>query len=192
VTLAEVRRELGECTRCPLGRSRRNLVFGAGDSRASVVLVGEAPGAREDELGLPFVGSAGKLLERMLASVGLTREDVYVTNVLKCRPPGNRDPRPEEIATCLPFLLAQLDAIRPRVIGALGTFATRVLLERREGISQLRGRTFSVRGWRVLPMYHPAAALHNGALRGEIAADFARLAKLVRTLMGKGEAGSDA
>ena len=192
MTLADVRRELGECTRCPLGRSRRNLVFGAGDSRACVVLVGEAPGAREDELGIPFVGSAGKLLERMLASVGLTRENVYVTNVLKCRPPGNRDPRPEEIATCLPFLQAQLDAIRPRVIGALGTFATRVLLERREGISQLRGRTFAVRGWRVLPMYHPAAALHNGALRGEIAADFARLAQLVRTVVGEGEAGRDA
>jgi DNA polymerase len=155
-------------------------VFGAGSPSAAIVLVGEAPGAREDELGVPFVGAAGKLLDRMLADIDLARDAIYITNVLKCRPPGNRNPRPEEIATCLPFLFAQLDAIRPRVIGTLGNFAARVLLERREGISQLRGRTFVVRGRQVLPMYHPAAALHNGALRGEIAADFARLAELAR------------
>jgi uracil-DNA glycosylase family 4 len=184
--LADVRRELGECTRCPLSGTRRNLVFGAGDPGASIVLVGEAPGAREDELGMPFVGAAGKLLDQMLATIDLAREDIYITNVLKCRPPANRDPRPEEIAACLPFLFAQLDAIRPRGIGALGNFATRVLLGRREGISQLRGRTFTVRGWRVLPMYHPAAALHNGALRGEISVDFARLAKRARGVSGKG------
>jgi uracil-DNA glycosylase len=179
VTLAEVRRRLGECTRCPLARSRTHLVFGAGNANADIVLVGEAPGAREDAQGKPFVGASGKLLDRMLERIGLERGDIYIANVLKCRPPANRDPRPAEIETCIPFLFEQLEAVHPRVVGTLGNFATRVVLGRREGITALRGQVFEVRGWSVVPMYHPAAALHNGALRGEIEADFDRLRGLV-------------
>lgn len=179
MTLADVRTELGDCQRCPLCESRTNLVFGAGNPEADVVLVGEAPGAREDADGVPFIGAAGKLLDRMLERIDLRRDDIFIANVLKCRPPANRNPRPDEIATCMPFLFRQLDAIRPQVVGTLGNFATRALTGRREGITELRGQVFEVRSWTVLPMYHPAAALHNGALRGEVEADFLRLASRV-------------
>jgi len=174
-SLPEVRELLGDCQRCELAASRTTLVFGAGNPEADIVLVGEAPGAREDARGIPFVGAAGKLLDAMLERIRLSREDIYIANVLKCRPPGNRDPRPEEIETCIPFLWDQLDAIRPRVVGTLGNFAARVLLQTREGVTRLRGRTFDVRGWTVVPMYHPAAALHNGSLRPEVERDFRRL-----------------
>jgi DNA polymerase len=170
--LGMVRTELGDCTRCALHEGRTRLVFGDGDPEADIVFVGEAPGAREDADGVPFVGAAGKLLAHNLERIGLSRGDVYIANVLKCRPPGNRDPRPDEIETCIPFLFAQLDAIGPKVVGTLGNFATRVLLGTREGITKLRLRTHEVHGLTVVPMYHPAAALHNGALRGEIARDF--------------------
>ena len=173
--LASVRRRLGACTRCPLHASRTQIVFGAGNPEADIVLVGEAPGAREDESGTPFVGAAGKLLDRMLDRIELSRGDIYIANVLKCRPPSNRNPRPAEIETCLPFLLDQLRAIRPRLVGTLGNFATRVLLQTRAGIGSLRGQTFPVEEFTVLPMYHPAAALHNGGLRAEIESDFDRL-----------------
>ena len=176
MTLHDVRAELGDCRRCPLCESRTNLVFGTGNPQADVVLVGEAPGAREDADGVPFVGAAGKLLDRMLEKIALRRDDIYIANVLKCRPPANRNPRPDEIATCIPFLFRQLEAIRPRVVGTLGNFSTRVLTGRREGITALRGQVIEVRSWTVLPMYHPAAALHNGSLRGEVEADFRRLA----------------
>ena len=177
--LATVRHHLGDCTRCPLHESRTRLVFGCGNESAAVVLVGEAPGAREDAAGTPFVGAAGKLLDRMLDRIGLSRQDIYIANVLKCRPPENRNPRPEEIETCVPFLLRQIGAIRPRVVGTLGNFSTRVLLGTREGITALRGRTFVRKGFRIVPMYHPAAALHNGALRSEIERDFDRLEALL-------------
>jgi DNA polymerase len=154
-------------------------VFGTGNPEAELVLVGEAPGAREDRDGLPFVGAAGKLLDAMLSRIRLTRRDIYIANVLKCRPPDNRNPRPEEIEQCVPFLFEQLGAIHPQVVGTLGNFATRTLLETREGITALRGREFSVRGFRVVPMYHPAAALHNGSLRPEIEADFLRLGRIL-------------
>ncbi len=173
--LATVRRRLGECTLCALHESRTQIVFGSGNPEADIVLVGEAPGAREDERGTPFVGAAGKLLDRMLERIELARDDIYIANVLKCRPPKNRNPRPDEIETCVPFLFEQLRAIDPTVIGTLGNFATRVLLGTREGVTALRGRTFPVDGFTVLPMYHPAAALHNGGLRPEIEADFDRL-----------------
>ena len=178
MSLTTVRLKLGECRRCPLHESRTRIVFGSGNPRAEIVLVGEAPGAREDAEGVPFVGAAGRLLDRMLESIGVGREDIYIANVLKCRPPANRNPRPEEIETCKPFLQEQLGAIRPAVVGTLGNFATRVLLQTREGITSLRGRVFEVQGWTVLPMYHPAAALHNGGLRSEIEADFQRLRDL--------------
>lgn len=180
MSLDAVRSRLGDCRRCPLCESRTTLVFGAGNPDADIVLVGEAPGAREDAEGVPFVGAAGKLLDSMLERIGLDRSAIFIANVLKCRPPSNRNPRPEEIETCVPFLFEQLDAIRPRVVGTLGNFSTRVLLETRDGITKLRGRTYDVRGWTVVPMYHPAAALHNGALRPEIEADFLRLREVLR------------
>ena len=176
MTLDDVRADLGDCRRCRLAESRTNLVFGSGNPDADIVLVGEAPGAREDAQGVPFVGASGRLLDSMLESIGLQRSDIYIANVLKCRPPSNRDPRPAEIGTCIPFLFRQLDAIRPKVVGTLGNFATRVLTGRKEGITALRGEVFEVRSWTVVPMYHPAAALHNGSLRGEIRVDFERLA----------------
>ncbi|MEZ5066504.1 MAG: uracil-DNA glycosylase [bacterium] len=178
--LERVRTELGDCTRCPLHASRAHLVFGAGNPHAEIVLVGEAPGAREDERGVPFVGAAGNLLDRMLESIELARSDIYIANVLKCRPPKNRDPRPAEIETCVPFLFEQIAAIGPRVVGTLGNFSSRLLLGTKEGITTLRLRTHDVRGFRVVPMYHPAAALHNGSLRGEVARDFEFLREQVQ------------
>jgi DNA polymerase len=172
VSLSEVRRRLGDCERCALHASRTRLVFGTGDPQADVVLVGEAPGAKEDAEGIPFVGAAGDLLDKMLAHVGLARSEIYIANVLKCRPPNNRNPRPDEIRTCVPVLFEQLEAIGPQVVGTLGNFSTRVLLETREGITKLRLQSYEVRGFTIVPMYHPAAALHNGALRGEVARDF--------------------
>ena len=172
MTLENVRERLGDCRRCALHETRTTLVFGSGNPRADIVLVGEAPGAREDARGVPFVGAAGNLLDSSLERIGLARSDIYIANVLKCRPPKNRNPRPEEIETCVPFLFDQLSAIRPRVVGTLGNFSTRLLLGTKEGITGLRLQVFEVRGFTVVPMYHPAAALHNGALRGEIARDF--------------------
>ena len=175
MSLDHIREAWGACTRCTLHESRTRLVFGSGSPTADIVLVGEAPGAREDRLGEPFVGASGKLLDAMLARIGLARSKIYIANVLKCRPPDNRDPRPDEVETCIPVLFEQLDAIQPKVVGTLGNFATRVLLDTKEGITGLRGRMFDVRGYRVVPMYHPAAALHNGSLREEIERDFDRL-----------------
>jgi DNA polymerase len=180
MTLEEIRARLGDCQRCALHETRSNLVFGAGNPHAEIVLVGEAPGAREDAQGVPFVGAAGNLLDAMLDRIGLERSDVYIANVLKCRPPKNRNPRPDEIVTCVPFLFEQLGAIRPRVVGTLGNFSTRLLLGTREGITGLRLQVFEVRGFSVVPMYHPAAALHNGSLRGEILRDFEYLRERTR------------
>ena len=186
MSLSAIRTRLGECTRCPLHESRTNLVFGEGNPRADILFVGEAPGAREDALGRPFVGASGKLLDRMLELIGLRREDVYIANVLKCRPPSNRNPGPDEIATCVPFLFEQVKAIGPEVVGTLGNFSTRLLLDTREGITSLRGRVHVVDGMRIVPMYHPAAALHNGALRSEIEKDFRFLGSEARRRPGPG------
>jgi DNA polymerase len=157
--LAEIRETIGECTRCKLHRGRTHVVFGVGNPRAGLMFVGEGPGAEEDARGEPFVGRAGKKLDQMIASIGLRREDVYIANVVKCRPPDNRDPESDEIATCSPFLEAQIEAIRPRVIMTLGSPATRTLLRTRQGITQLRGRWHSFRGIPVMPTYHPAYLL---------------------------------
>ena len=172
MSLADIRRRLENCTRCPLHESRTHLVFGEGDPDADILLIGEAPGAREDAEGRPFVGASGKLLDQMLDRIGLSRGDVFIANVLKCRPPSNRNPRPEEIETCVPFLFEQIEAIQPRIVGTLGNFSSRLLLGTREGITKLRGEVHERQGVRIFPMYHPAAALHNGALRGEIERDF--------------------
>jgi len=137
------------------------VVFGTGNENADLIFVGEAPGAEEDARGEPFVGRAGKLLTRLLEEIGLSREEVYIANIIKCRPPGNRNPRPDEIASCEPYLVQQLEIIRPRVICALGSFATQTLLETRESISRLRGRFHLYHNIRLLPMYHPAYILRN-------------------------------
>ena len=159
---ASLRAAVRNCTRCELAKSRTQGVFGAGDVNAEWLLVGEAPGADEDRLGEPFVGQAGKLLDAMLAALGLTRgRDVYIANVLKSRPPNNRDPRPDEVAACLPYLERQIDLIRPRIILALGRFAAQSLLLTETSITRLRGRVHAYRGVPLVVTYHPAYLLRN-------------------------------
>ena len=149
------------CTRCKLSQGRTTIVFGAGSPEARLVFIGEGPGEEEDRQGKPFVGRAGQLLTKMLESVGLTREEVYICNIVKCRPPGNRNPEPEEIAACAPFLAGQLAAIQPGVICALGAFAAQQLLRTREPISRLRGQIHRLGGALVIPTFHPAFLLRN-------------------------------
>jgi uracil-DNA glycosylase len=172
------------CTRCAeLARTRTQVVFGAGNADADLMFAGEAPGAREDEQGLPFVGAAGKLLGELLADVGLTREDVFIANVLKCRPPGNRDPLPGEIDNCQSYLMRQVELIEPRVVCTLGNFATKLLRADPTGISRLHGqaeiRVVGSRAVRLYPLFHPAAALYTRALLETLRADFARLPALL-------------
>ncbi|MBN2643980.1 MAG: uracil-DNA glycosylase [Desulfuromonadaceae bacterium] len=167
-TLAEVRSELGECRRCALASTRNRLVFGDGDPHARLVFVGEGPGREEDERGEPFVGEAGRLLERMLFAMKLERREVYICNVIKCRPPGNRNPQPEEIQACEPFLQRQLKAIQPQVIVALGKFAAQTLLQQQTPISQLRGRWQQYAGIPLMPTFHPAYLLRNPAGKKEV------------------------
>ena len=159
--LEDFRLQICECTACPLGHSRRKFVFGAGNPRAGIVFVGEAPGAEEDRRGEPFVGAAGELLTRIVEAMDLRREDVYICNVLKCRPPNNRDPEPAEIATCKPYLERQLELIRPKVICTLGRFAAQTLLQTGESMGRLRGRVHEFCGIPVICTYHPAALLRN-------------------------------
>jgi uracil-DNA glycosylase len=166
--LVAVRELLGDCRRCPLYLTRHSLVFGEGNPGAQLVFVGEAPGADEDEQGKPFVGRAGQLLSKIIAAMGLKREEVYICNILKCRPPGNRNPQPEEIAPCEPFLIRQLEAIRPRVICALGTFAAQTLLKSEAPISVLRGRFHSYQGIPLMPTYHPAYLLRNPGAKKQV------------------------
>lgn len=167
-TLDEIRLDLGDCCRCSLGGSRNRLVFGTGNPAARLVLVGEAPGREEDRRGEPFVGEAGQLLDRILKAMGLERSEVYICNVLKCRPPENRDPLPEEIETCEPFLVRQLKAINPQVIVTLGRFAAQSLLRSKAPISQLRGRWQTYCGTPLMPTFHPAYLLRNPASKREV------------------------
>lgn len=160
-SLATVRAVALGCVRCRLHESRKTVVFADGSSQARVMCVGEAPGAREDESGVPFVGRAGKLLDRLLLSVGLAREDVYICNVLKCRPPQNRNPQEDEIERCSPFLRRQVALVKPEVVIAFGTFAARTLLDARDSLGRLRGRTHSYEGVPLVATYHPAALLRN-------------------------------
>ncbi len=160
-TLAEVRAELGDCQRCKLARTRTNLVFGTGSSQARLMFVGEGPGEEEDLRGLPFVGAAGQLLNRMLGKLGLGRDEVYITNVVKCRPPGNREPQVDEIAHCLPFLDKQVASLRPRVIVTLGKVATHALLATQTPITKLRGRWQRYGDIPVMPTFHPSYLLRN-------------------------------
>jgi uracil-DNA glycosylase family 4 len=147
------------CTKCPLGQTRNNFVFGAGNPQADLMLIGEAPGREEDLQGEPFVGAAGKLLNKMLAAINFKREDVFIANILKCRPPENRDPRPDEIETCKPYLLQQIDLIQPKLILALGRISAQVLLETKSSLGQLRGRFHDWNGIKFFVTYHPAALL---------------------------------
>jgi DNA polymerase len=160
-TLEQVREELGECTRCKLHTGRTQIVFGVGNPAARLVFVGEAPGADEDAQGEPFVGRAGQLLTKIIEAMGLRREDVYICNIIKCRPPNNRTPEADEIAACQPFLLQQLQAIGPKFICALGGPATQTLLQTKEPISRLRGRFHDFHGIPLLPTFHPAFLLRN-------------------------------
>jgi DNA polymerase len=176
-TLENVREALGDCRRCPLCKTRTNLVFGEGHPHAKLVFVGEAPGADEDRQGLPFVGKAGQLLTRIIVAMGLERRDVYICNILKCRPPENRNPRPEEIAACEPFLIRQLQAIGPKMICALGTFSAHTLLKTEIPISQLRGRFHRYQGMDLMPTYHPAYLLRNPAAKRQVWEDVQKIMK---------------
>jgi uracil-DNA glycosylase family 4 len=158
--LEAVAAEAAGCTRCRLHQSRTQVVFGQGDPRADLMFVGEAPGFHEDRQGIPFVGPSGQLLNRLLEGIGLRREDVYICNVVKSRPPQNRDPLPDEIAACRPWLDAQIRLVDPKVVVTLGNFAAKTLLETSTGITRLRGRTHPFQGRVLLPTFHPAAALH--------------------------------
>ncbi len=160
-TLEDIRADLGDCQRCRLAEERRNIVFGAGDPQAKLVFVGEGPGFEEDQQGLPFVGPAGQLLTRIIRAINLDRNQVYICNVIKCRPPGNRNPDSDEINTCFPFLERQIAAIQPKLIVALGTFAAQTLLGTSTPISRLRNRFHEYDGIKVLPTYHPAYLLRN-------------------------------
>ncbi|MBN2338056.1 MAG: uracil-DNA glycosylase [Acidobacteria bacterium] len=160
-TLEAIRADLGDCRRCALAATRNRIVFGAGNPHAALMLVGEAPGSAEDAQGIPFVGKAGQLLTRILQAIDLGREDVYICNILKCRPPGNRNPQPEEIAACSGFLRRQIAAVRPRIICALGAFGVQTLLGTTESIGRLRGRVIDYGGIELVATYHPAYLLRN-------------------------------
>ncbi|MGH2954496.1 MAG: uracil-DNA glycosylase [Solirubrobacterales bacterium] len=181
--LIEVYREVSGCTRCPLSATRTNAVFGNGDADADLMFVGEAPGAEEDRRGLPFVGRAGQLLDQLLRGIGLQREDVFVANILKSRPPGNRDPEPEEIQACWPYLERQIQLIEPRVIATLGNFATKKLTGSPVGITRVRGtpqvHEIAGRTVFVFPLFHPAAALRTPSLVEMLREDFAKLPGLI-------------
>ncbi len=161
-SLAEAAAEAAGCTRCRLAQGRTQVVFGAGDPDADLMFIGEGPGFHEDKQGEPFVGAAGQLLNRMLGEIGLTREQVYIGNIVKCRPPGNRDPRPDEIEACTPWLVEQVSLIQPRVVVTLGNFATKFVLNTETGITRLRGQVHDWHGRTVIPTFHPAAILHGG------------------------------
>ena len=163
-----IREDLGDCTRCVLHKQgRKQIVFGVGNPQAELMFVGEGPGADEDEQGEPFVGRAGQLLNKMIAAMGLRREDVYIANVVKCRPPGNRTPEREECDTCSPFLLRQIDAIGPKVVVALGAVAAKTLLGLNDSMASLRGRVYDFRGARLIVTYHPAYLLRDPRQKGE-------------------------
>jgi len=173
---------LQNCQRCRLASGRTQVVFGTGNPHASIMFVGEAPGFYEDKEGIPFVGAAGKLLTNLLGSVGLSRSDIYIANVIKCRPPNNRDPLPDEVETCQPFLLQQIHCINPCLVCSLGNFATQTLLGKKIGITKVRGRTFRLPEFVLFPLLHPAAALHQGNLRASLEEDFKKLKHVLDTM----------
>lgn len=178
--LIAIREDIGDCTRCKLcNLGRRQIVFGVGNPNADLMFVGEAPGRDEDIQGIPFVGRAGQKLTQIIEAIGLKREDVYIANVIKCRPPENRNPEPDEVEKCEPFLFRQIDTIKPKVIVALGTFAAKSLLKTTDPISRLRGRVYDYRGAKLVPTFHPAFLLRNPGCRREVWEDM----KKVRALL---------
>lgn len=176
-TLADIRSDLGDCQRCGLSQHRQHIVFGSGSPTAKLVFVGEGPGFEEDQQAEPFVGPAGQLLNKIIGAINLTRSQVYISNIVKCRPPKNRNPQPDEINTCFPFLDRQLDAIRPVFICALGSIAAQTLLNTPEPISKLRGRFYDYRGIKLLPTYHPAYLLRNPEKKRQVWEDMKMLIK---------------
>jgi uracil-DNA glycosylase len=179
--LKKVSQEMANCQLCQLAKTRHNLVFGDGNPNAQIVFVGEAPGADEDEQGLPFVGRAGQLLTKIIEAMGIKRKDVYICNILKCRPPGNRNPLSDEIGLCEPFLKKQLQAISPKVICALGTFAAQTLLKTDVQISLLRGRFHTYNGIKLMPTYHPAYLLRNPSAKKPVWEDVQMIMKEIKT-----------
>ena len=186
--LAELAARASTCTRCRLAQTRTQVVFGVGDPQADLMFIGEAPGMHEDRQGEPFVGAAGQLLTRMLGEIGLRREDVYIANVLRCRPPGNRDPLPDEIEACTPWLVDTISLIQPLLLVTLGNFATKFVLQTPRGITTLRGSVYDWHGRRVIPTFHPAAILHGGGEKGrqfqDLRADFALISETLARLQG--------
>jgi len=185
MTLNELQASLLDCQRCRLASGRTQVVFGTGHPHATIMFVGEAPGFYEDKQGEPFVGAAGKLLNELLGSIGLSRSDIYIANVIKCRPPSNRDPQPDEVDTCKPFLLNQIQLIRPHLVCTLGNFATQTLLNTKVGISKVRGRAIPLPDFVVFPLFHPAAALHQGNLKALLVEDFQKLKEVLETMKQK-------
>jgi DNA polymerase len=180
-TLELVREDLGDCTRCKLHRlGRRQIVFGVGNPRAELMFIGEAPGHDEDVQGMPFVGRAGQLLTKIIEAIDLKREDAYIANVIKCRPPENRNPESDEVASCEPFLFRQVQAIAPRVIVALGTFAAQTLLRKNDPISRLRGQVFHYGDARLIPTFHPAYLLRSPERKREVWEDMKKVRALLR------------
>ena len=177
VSLESVREEIGECTRCKLHKGRTNLVFGVGNPKARLMFVGEAPGEDEDKKGEPFVGKAGQLLTKMIEAMGLRREDVYICNTVKCRPPNNRNPEPDELASCEPFLKGQLAAVQPEAIVTLGKFAAQALLRDETPISRLRGTWREYEGIPVMPTFHPAYLLRSPQEKGKVWDDLQKVMK---------------
>ena len=182
MSLADLCESLRNCQQCRLASGRTQVVFGSGNPEASIMFVGEAPGFHEDKQGVPFVGAAGKLLTELLESVGLSRSQIYIANVIKCRPPGNRDPAPDEVETCKPFLLQQIQLIKPHLVCSMGNFATQTLLERKVGITKVHGQPFELADFRLFPLFHPAAALHNDHLLPQLREDFQKLRQIVEAM----------
>lgn len=180
IPLPELEQQVAACHRCPLADGRTQTVFGAGNPNARILIVGEAPGKNEDLQGVPFVGAAGHKLDALLEIAGLKREDVFIANVLKCRPPGNRDPRPEEIELCTPFLREQTRTIDPEFIITLGNFATKFILKTERGITHLHGNMQMAGKFKVFPIYHPAAAIYDHTKQEALEEDFATLGYLIR------------
>ncbi len=180
--LAAIRTDLGEdCSRCKLhALGRRQIVFGVGNADADLMFVGEAPGGDEDVQGIPFVGRAGQLLTKIIEAIGLTRDQVYIANVIKCRPPGNRNPEPDEVETCEPFLFRQIDVVSPKVIVALGTFAAKTLLRTQDPISRLRGRVYEFRGAKLIPTFHPAFLLRSPDRKRDVWEDMKKVRALLQ------------
>ena len=181
LTLADLRKKLGDCKRCKLHETRRTIVFGEGHEKATLMFVGEGPGYDEDVQGRPFVGKAGQLLTKIIESINLSREEVYIANIVKCRPPQNRNPEPDEIQSCSPFLMEQICAIRPKIICALGTFSAQTLLKTDTKITALRGKLFNLDGIQIIPTYHPAFLLRNPERKREVWEDMKKIAGLLRT-----------